>query len=140
MMISTRGRYALLTMLDVAEHQGEGYVPLKDSAERQDISKKYLEQIVTIPGIASMLEAKGGKGGGYRLTRLPEKITVGEVLRAAEGTLCPVSCLEEDERHACERTSSCTLLPIWKGLDGVITGFLDGITLADVLDNNIQKN
>ncbi|MBO7376173.1 MAG: Rrf2 family transcriptional regulator, partial [Clostridia bacterium] len=132
-------RYALLTLLDVAEHQGEGYVPLKDSAERQDISKKYLEQIVTIPEIAAMLEAKGGKGGGYRLTRPPERITVGEVLRAAEGTLCPVSCLEEGERHACDRTSSCTLLPIWKGLDGVITGFLDGITLRDVLDNNIPN-
>lgn len=133
MMVSTRGRYALRILLDIAEHQTEGYVSLRDSAERQEISKKYLEQIVTIPGISKMLEAKGGKNGGYRLAGTPGDYTVGDVLRAAEGSLCPVSCLEEN--HApCSRSSFCAVLPVWRGLDGVINEYLDGITLQDVLD------
>ena len=138
MMISTRGRYALRTLLDIAEHQKDGYVPLKDSAARQDISKKYLEQIVTIPGISLMLEAKGGKYGGYRLAKAPQEYTVGEVLRAAEGSLCPVACLEQ--RHApCARSERCTVLPIWKGLDSVINEYLDGITLRTVLDQMAER-
>ncbi len=119
MMVSTRGRYALRILLDIAEHQTEGYVSLRDSAERQEISK--------------MLEAKGGKNGGYRLAGTPGDYTVGDVLRAAEGSLCPVSCLEEN--HApCSRSSFCAVLPVWRGLDGVINEYLDGITLQDVLD------
>lgn len=133
MMISTKGRYALRILLDIAENQKEGFVPLKDSAARQEISKKYLEQIVTIPGISGMLEAKGGKYGGYRLAKEPREYTIGDVLRAAEGSLCPVSCLEENHAH-CSRSSFCAALPIWKGLDSVITEYLDGITLQDVLD------
>ncbi len=137
MMISTRGRYALRILLDIAEHQGEGYVSLKDSAERQEISKKYLEQIVTIPGVSAMLEAKGGKNGGYRLAKTPGEYTVREILRAAEGSLCPVSCLEEN--HApCTRSAYCPVLPIWKGLDGVINEYLDGMTLQDVLDQKAE--
>ena len=133
MMISTRGRYALRILLDIAEHQKDGYVPLKDSAKRQEISKKYLEQIVTISGVSGMLEAKGGKNGGYRLAKTPGEYTVGEVLRAAEGSLRPVSCLEEN-RAPCARSSCCSVLPIWKGLDKVINQYLDGMTLQDVLD------
>ena len=137
MMISTRGRYALKIMIDIAEHQNEGYVPLKDSAERQEISKKYMEQIVTIPGVAKMLTSTRGVRGGYRLARSPDQITVGEILRAAEGSLCPVSCLEED--HApCEQSSCCCILPIWKGLDDVINKYLDSITLRDVLDQKAE--
>ena len=137
MMISTRGRYALKIMIDIAEHQNEGYVPLKDSAERQEISKKYMEQIVTIPGVAKMLTSTRGVRGGYRLARSPDQITVGEILRAAEGSLCPVSCLEED--HApCEQSSCCCILPIWKGLDDVINNYLDSITLRDVLDQKAE--
>ena len=137
MMISTRGRYALRIMLDIAEYQNEGYVSLKDSAERQEISKKYLEQIVTIPGVSKMLEAKGGKNGGYRLAKAPREYTIGDVLRAAEGTLSPVACLDNDPA-SCTRSSYCVVLPIWKGLDDVINEYLDGITLQDVLDRKAE--
>ncbi len=133
MMISTRGRYALRILLDIAENQKDGYVPLKDSAERQEISKKYLEQIVTIDGVSKMLVAKGGKNGGYRLAKTPDEYTVGQVLRAAEGSLCPVTCLEGDH-VPCDRSAYCAVLPIWKGLERVIDEYLDGITLQDVLD------
>lgn len=135
MMISTRGRYALLTMLDIAKHQGDGFVPLKDSASRQDISKKYLEQIVIIPGISELLLANRGKGGGYRLAKDPGEYTVGQILRAAEGSLVPVACLGEEHLN-CAHTSNCSLLPVWKGLDKVITGYLDSITLKDVIDQS----
>ena len=133
MMISTRGRYVLRILLDIAEHQGEGYVSLKDSAERQEISKKYLEQIVIIPDVSKMLEAKGGKNGGYRLAKSADEYTVGEVLRAAEGSLSPVACLEINH-SPCARSADCIALPVWKGLDKVINEYLDGMTLQDVLD------
>ena len=133
MMISTRGRYVLRILLDIAEHQGDGYVSLKDSAERQEISKKYLEQIVIIPEVSKMLEAKGGKNGGYRLIKPADEYTVGEVLRAAEGSLSPVACLEINH-SPCARSVDCIALPVWKGLDKVINEYLDGMTLQDVLD------
>ena len=136
MMISTRGRYALLLMLDIATHQGEGFVPLKDSAERQDISKKYLEQIVTIPSLAGMLVTNRGTRGGYRLAKSPSEYTLGDILRAAEGSLCPVSCVEKD-RDPCSHSSCCSLYPVWKGLDEVIGSYLDNITLKDVLDKKL---
>ena len=132
-MISTRGRYVLRILLDIAEHQGDGYVSLKDSAERQEISKKYLEQIVIIPDVSKMLESKGGKNGGYRLAKSAEEYTVGEVLRAAEGSLSPVACLEVNH-SPCPRSAKCVALPVWKGLDEVINEYLDGMTLQDVLD------
>ncbi len=133
MMISTKGRYALRILLDIAEHQKEGFVSLKESAEREEISKKYLEQIVTIPGIAHMLETKGGKCGGYRLAKEPADVTLADVLRAAEGSLCPVSCLEENS-VPCARSANCPVLPVWKGLDDVIDNYLEGITLQDLLN------
>ena len=133
MMISTRGRYALRTLLDIAEHQGSGYVSLKDSAERQEISKKYLEQIVIIPEVSRMLVAKGGKCGGYRLAKAPDEYTVGDVIRAAEGSLCSVACLEVNHTP-CPRSARCIALPVWKGLDDVLNGYLDNMTLQDVLD------
>ena len=133
MMISTRGRYALRILLDIAENQKDGYVPLKDSAEREEISKKYLEQIVTIPGVAKMLKSKGGKNGGYRLAKSPDEYSIGDVIRAAEGSLCPVACLDE-EHIPCDKSAYCSVLPIWKGLEDVINEYLDGITLQDVID------
>ena len=133
MMISTRGRYVLRLLLDIAENQGEGYVSLKDSAERQEISKKYLEQIVIIPDVSKMLVSKGGKNGGYRLAKDADEYTVGEVLRAAEGSLSPVACLEINH-SPCPRSADCIALPVWKGLDEVINKYLDGMTLQDVLD------
>ena len=137
MMISSRGRYALRLLIDLSENQKDGFVPLKDAAERQEISKKYLEQIVTIPEVSKMLVANRGKNGGYRLAKSPKDYTVGDILRAAEGSLCPVTCLEENH-VPCMRSTHCTALPIWKGLDEVINHYLNGITLQDVLDQKAQ--
>lgn len=137
-MISTRGRYALLVLLDIAERQSGGYVPLKCSALRQDISKKYLERIVKLPGISGLLEAKGGKGGGYRLSKDPSEISAGEVIRAAEGSICPVTCLS-DGGVPCAYGGSCALMPLWKGLESVICGYLDGVTLQDIIDGKTAE-
>ncbi|MBE6069903.1 MAG: RrF2 family transcriptional regulator [Clostridium lundense] len=133
MMISTRGRYALRLMLDLAEHQGNGYVALKDSAQRQEISKKYLEQIIPTLNRFDLLRTTRGYQGGYRLARNPEDYTLGDILRVTEGSLAPVSCIET-EFNSCPRQADCATLPIWRGLDKVINDYLDGITLQDILD------
>ncbi|MCI6013317.1 MAG: Rrf2 family transcriptional regulator [Firmicutes bacterium] len=133
MKISTKGRYALRMMLDLAEHQNDGYVALKDIAARQNISKKYLEQIVPILNKADILRTTRGFQGGYRLAKPPEKYTVGQILRLTEGSLAPVACLEHDPIE-CERSVGCATLPVWQGLYRVITEYLDGITLQDILD------
>ncbi len=132
MMISTKGRYALRVMLDLAE-QAEGvYIPLRDIAERQEISQKYLESIMTLLAKANLVDSLHGKGGGYRLNRPPEKYTLGSILKVTEGSLVPVSCLEENTAP-CERSSFCKTLPVWKTLHGLIDDYLEGITLADVM-------
>ena len=133
MKISTKGRYALRMMLDLAEHQNDGYVALKDIAARQNISKKYLEQIVPILNKADILRTTRGFQGGYRLAKPPEKYTVGQILRLTEGSLAPVACLEHDPIE-CERSVGCATLPVWQGLYRVITEYLDGITLQNILD------
>ena len=133
MKMSTQGRYALRMMLDLAEHQNDGYVALKDIAARQNISKKYLEQIVPILNKADILRTTRGFQGGYRLAKPPEKYTVGQILRLTEGSLAPVACLEHDPIE-CERSVGCATLPVWQGLYRVITEYLDGITLQDILD------
>jgi len=132
MLISTRGRYALRVMADLAEHPTEGYVPLKEIAQRQEISEKYLEAIIKILVKARLLSGVRGKGGGYRLTRPPERYTVGEILRLTEESLAPVTCLEADA-SPCARSAFCRTLPLWQGLDRVIGKYLDGVTLADLL-------
>jgi len=137
MMISTRGRYALRLMLDLAEHQESGHVPLKDVAQRQDISKKYLEQIIPILNRANMLQTIRGYQGGYRLLRPPKEYTLGDILRATEGSLAPVACLESQE-NPCARQADCATLPIWQGLDKVINEYLDSITLQDILDQQAK--
>ncbi len=134
MKISTKGRYALRLMLDLAEHVGCGYVVLKDIAERQNISKKYLEQIMPVLNRTDFLIANRGYQGGYMLAKPPSKYTVGEILRATEGSLAPVACLER-EPNECPRAGECLTLGMWKGLYDVITDYLDGITLQDLLDN-----
>ncbi len=131
MMISTRGRYALRVMLDLAEHCGPAYIPLKDIAERQQISEKYLESIVKSLVRSGLLDALRGKGGGYRLNRPPEEYKVGTIIRLADGSLAPVACLEESS-NSCERSSFCKTLPMWTRLDQVVNEFLDGYTLADL--------
>ncbi len=134
-MISTRGRYALRIMIDLAEHQGEnGCLPLKEVAERQGISEKYLESIVKSLVQAGMMRGSRGKGGGYRLIRPPEECTLGSILRLTEGDLTPVSCLEEGAEK-CERASECPTLPTWKKLNSLIQQFLDSVTLADLMEN-----
>lgn len=133
MMISTRGRYALRMMLDLAEHQGEGFVSLKEIAERQDVSKKYLEQIIPLLNQNGMLQTFRGNQGGYRLARPAGEYKLSEILRVTEGSLAPVACLEGRE-NTCQRRSVCATLPIWQGLDRVISEYLDGITLQDVLN------
>ncbi len=132
MLISTRGRYALRVLTDLAEHQTDGYIPLKEIAQRQDISEKYLESIIKILVRSGLLAGLRGKGGGYRLNRPPEQITVGNVLQLAEGTLSPVSCLEENA-SPCARASECRTLRLWQGLDQVISDYLESKTIADLM-------
>ena len=133
MKISTKGRYALRMMIDLAEHQGSGYVALKDIAQRQNISKKYLEQIVPAFNKSNILRTSRGFQGGYRLSKTPDKYTVGEILRMTEGDLSPVACLEHKPIE-CSRSAICPTLPIWRGLEQVINEYLDSITLQDILD------
>ena len=133
MLISTKGRYALRMLVDLAEHQNDGYVALKDIEKRQGISKKYLEQIVPLLNKSDILRTNRGFNGGYRLAKSPDKYTVGDILRITEGSLSPVACLENDPIQ-CQRSSQCVTLPVWKGLYRVINEYLDGITLQDMLD------
>lgn len=138
MKISTKGRYALRMLLDLAEHRNDGYVALKDIAERQNISKKYLEQIVPVLNRSDILRTNRGFQGGYQLAKSPDKYTVGEILRLTEGNLAPVACLEYDPIE-CERSGDCATLPVWQGLYRVITEYLDGITLQDILDQQRDR-
>lgn len=135
MMISTKGRYALRILIDIAENQGDAYVPLKESADRQEISEKYLESIVNTLVRSGFVEGLRGKGGGYRLTRLPEQIVVYDVLTAMEGTLVPVACLEEGSR-TCPRMSVCQTLPMWSGLSDLVTEYLRRFTVRDLMKQN----
>ena len=135
MKISTKGRYALRMMIDLAQNQGDGYVSLKDIANRQEISKKYLEQIVAILNKPDVLRTNRGYQGGYRLAKNANEYTVGDILRLTEGGLAPVSCLENSP-ILCDRAEDCITLPIWKGLYKVISEYLDSITLQDIVDKN----
>ena len=138
MKISTKGRYALRMMLDLAEHQGDGYIALKDIAKRQNVSKKYLEQIVPILNKADILNTNRGYQGGYRLARTPDQYTAGDILRITEGSISPVACLDKNPVE-CERAAECATLPVWQGLYKVITDYLDGITLQDILDKQHDR-
>ena len=131
-MISTKGRYALRVMIDLAQHEGEGNIPLKDIAERQDISKKYLEIIVKDLVRGGMLNGVSGKGGGYSLSRKAEEYTVGEIIELMEGTLAPVACLV-DGVESCPRSDSCLTLPMWKEYYEMIHKFFYGKKLSDLL-------
>ena len=129
-MISTRGRYGLRFMIDLAQNQGRGYIPMKDVAARQGISTKYLEQILPVLTKNKLIEAVHGKGGGYRLVRRPEEYTVGEILRRTENGLTSVACLAAGAA-SCDRADTCITLDFWKGLDDVVNQYLDEHTLAD---------
>ena len=131
-MISTKGRYALRVMLDLAEHENGGYIPLKDIAARQEISKKYLEIIVKDMVAGGLLIGASGKGGGYKLCRKPEEYSVGEILELMEGPLAPVACLL-DKNGKCPRASACQTLPMWTEYDQMVHDFFFGKKLSDLL-------
>lgn len=132
MLVSTKGRYALRVLIDLAEHQSENYVPLKEIARRQDISEKYLESIVKALVRGGVLAGLRGKGGGYRLSGPPEQYTVREILQLTEDSLAPVACLEE-AAAPCARAAGCRTLAMWQGLDKVIREYLDRYTVADLM-------
>ena len=131
MLISSRGRYALRVMIDLAEHDDGAYIPMKEVAQRQDISLKYLERILPILVSAKLVEGLHGKGGGYRLTRSPDQYTVSEILMLTEGSLAPVSCLTPGA-SACARMANCRTYEMWKGLNDLISDYFGKITLADL--------
>lgn len=133
MKISTKGRYALRLMVDLAEHKDNGFIALKDVAKRQNISKKYLEQIVPVLNGAGLLTTNRGNRGGYKLAKEPKEYTVGDILRITEGSIAPVSCLESDV-NSCERKNFCQTLYVWEGLYKVVNEYLDGITVQDIVD------
>ncbi len=135
MKISTKGRYALRMITDIAARQDDGFISLKEISDRQGISKKYLEQIVPQLTKNGLLKTNRGNHGGYSLTKKAEEITVGDVLRAAEGSIATVSCLEY-ETNDCPRADKCATLFVWKGLNKVINEYLDGVTVADILEHS----
>lgn len=138
MRISTKGRYALRMLLDLAEHRSEGYIALKDIAARQGISKKYLEQIIPVLNKSDLLKTNRGYQGGYMLAKDPAQYTVGDILRMTEGSLAPVACTEQSPID-CARSADCPTLPVWQGLYRVINEYLDGITLQDILDGHRKR-
>lgn len=137
MKISTKGRYALRVILDLAIYGDGGYVSLADVSQRQGISLKYLESIISSLKSAGLVESARGKTGGYRLIKAPRNYTVGEILKSSEGSLAPVSCL--DSAEACPRADSCLTLPIWSGLDKVIDEYLENYTIDDVINQRKQN-
>lgn len=138
MMVSTKGRYALMVMLDLASHDDGGYISLADVASREGLSMKYLESVVSMLNKGGLLRSLRGKKGGYRLIKSPKEYTVGEILKITEGSLAPVECIRQESVH-CDRAQQCATLPLWIGLDRLIDGYLDQITLQDVLDGNRAK-
>ena len=135
MIVSTKGRYALRVMVHFARRGGEEYIPLKEIAEAEGISQKYLESIMTTLSKAGFVDAVHGKGGGYRLNRKPEEYTVGSILKLTEGSLNTVSCTTQGP-NACNRATCCHTLPMWERLDKMINDFFEGITIADLIKEN----
>lgn len=135
MMISTKGRYALMVMLDLAQQDPESYISLREVAERQHISMKYLESIVATLNKAGLVRSLRGKGGGYRLSRPPRECSVGEILQLTEGSMAPVYCLEPG--GGCDKADSCITYPMWHQLDRLIDGYLRQVSLEDLLTGNL---
>lgn len=131
-MFSTKGQYALRAMADLAMHD-DGWVSLGDVAKRQNISRKYLEQVISLMSRAGYVQSLRGKGGGYRLTRKPEEYTLGQILRAAEGSLAPVDCLDCTRGSICPIVDTCSVIPVWRELGKVTSEYLDSKTLADIV-------
>ncbi|MCQ2576187.1 MAG: Rrf2 family transcriptional regulator [Treponema sp.] len=132
MIVSTRGRYALRVLIDLAEHNNEERIPLKDISSRQDISQKYMEAIMTVLSKNGLVDAVHGKGGGYKLNRKPEDYKVGEILSITEGTLAPVACLEAGA-EACPKHDKCRTIPMWTKLDELVSTYLNSVSIADLM-------
>lgn len=132
MIVSTRGRYALRVLIDMAEHNNDDRIPLKEIAERQEISQKYIEAIMSLLSKNGIVNGVHGKGGGYKLVKKPSEYKIGEILEITEGTLAPVACLETNAQ-SCPREPNCRTLPMWSKLDNLIKNFLDSITIADLM-------
>lgn len=139
MLVSTRGRYAIRVMIDLAEHMNGKYIPMKEIADRQDVSLKYMTKIMQALTKSGMLDGQHGKGGGYKLNRDPEEYRVGDILRLTEGTLAPVACIDETDCK-CDRSFECRTRPMWNELDNLISEYLDGITIADLMEGNTADN
>lgn len=139
MKISTKGRYAIRLMFDIARHSNGENVSIRDISERQDISLKYLEQIVNMLSRSNFLKSQRGSQGGYKLTRKPEEYTIGEILRVTEGEMAPVSCLE-DKENQCPKAGQCPTINFWTGLYQTINNYLDGTTIADLVRNDEENN
>ena len=137
MIVSTKGRYALRVMVHFAQRGNEGYIPLKEIAEAEGISQKYLETIMSALSKAGFVDAVHGKGGGYRLNRSPEEYTVGSILKLTEGSLSAVSCTSQGAA-ACSRTECCQAKPMWDKLDKMIDDFFEGITIGDLLKDTME--
>ena len=137
MMVSTKGRYALRVMIDIAQHKDEGYISLKDVAERQEISMKYLELIAAILNRAGYLKSKRGKAGGHMHSRQPEDFNIGQILKLTEGSLAPVTCMENSGCVGCRRAAKCLTLPMWIKLDNMIDSYLEGISLKDLMEGRV---
>ena len=136
-MISTRGRYAIRILLDLAEHRNGAYIPMKEVAARQDISLKYIEKMMPALKSAGLIDSAHGIGGGYRLTREPDQYTLWEILSLVEGDLAPVTCLQAGA-PVCARAGSCRTLPVWEKLESLICGYLDEVTLTSLLDGGAE--
>ena len=139
MKISTKGRYSLRVIIDLAEHRNGGYIPMKEVAARQKISLKYIEKLMPLLTKSGLVEGSHGKGGGYKLKREPEFLTVGEILRLAEGDLAPVSCLEKGT-PPCEIAEECRTISMWKDFYEMTNKFFDGITVADLMKDGPVDN
>ena len=138
MMVSTKGRYALIVMIDLARNEGDGYISLSDIAERQNLSMKYLEIVVSMLNKGGLVKSLRGKNGGYHLARKPEEYNIGEILEITEGSLAPVECLKNGHM-SCDKAGSCYTLPLWLGLDKVIDDYLGNISLQDLIDGTMNK-
>ena len=139
MLISTKGRYALRVMIDLAEHQNGNCIPMKEIAQRQDISQKYLERIMVVLTKAGLVYGVHGKGGGYKLNRSPEEYRVSDILRLLEGSLAPVSCLECNA-EPCEKAAECRTLPMWREVSTMLNNYFDSITIADLMRTDSADN
>lgn len=138
MLVSTRGRYALRVMIDLAEHCNGEFIPMKAVAERQNLSLKYIERIMPVLSKNNLVEGVHGKGGGYRLTRNLNEYKIGEILRLTEGNLAPVACLE-CRAAPCERAEECKTLPMWMKFHGIVNNFFDGITIKDLIEGDLNN-